>query len=116
MQQTQTRITQHDLTDLPTRVMVVGYKYKVDFGLSDKPRVHLVDKQRRCSCDMGAVCPAISASRIKSEVSMMVHGEKRSVTAPPSTPPLSSTPRAARYPHAPSPTASCGTVAAASPR
>ena len=55
MQQTQTRITQHDLTDLPTRVMVVGYKYKVDFGPSDKPRVHLVDKQRRCSCDMGAV-------------------------------------------------------------
>lgn len=42
MQQTQNRISQHDLTDLPTRIMVVGYRYKVDFGPSVKPRVHLL--------------------------------------------------------------------------
>ena len=61
MQQTQNRITPHDFTDLPTHVMVVGYRYKVDFGPSVKPRVHLVDKQRRCSCELGADCPAIEA-------------------------------------------------------
>jgi hypothetical protein len=61
MQQTQNRTTQHDLSSLPTLIMVVGYKYKVDFGPSVKPRVHLVDKQRRCSCELGAVCPAIEA-------------------------------------------------------
>ncbi len=61
MQQALSQKTNIDLTDLPTRVMVVGYRYKVDFGPSVKPRVHLVDKQRRCSCELGADCPAIEA-------------------------------------------------------
>jgi hypothetical protein len=61
MQNSLTQKTSIDLTDLPTRIMVVGYRYKVDFGPSVKPRVHLVDKQRRCSCELGAVCPAIEA-------------------------------------------------------
>jgi hypothetical protein len=38
--------------------MVMGYRYKVDFGRSVRPRVHLVDKQRRCSCELGATCPS----------------------------------------------------------
>lgn len=40
---------------------MVGYRFKVDFGPSVKPRVHLVDKQRRCSCELGTACPAIEA-------------------------------------------------------
>ena len=67
MQQVQNPITPHDLTSMPTRVMVVGYKYKVDFGPSVIPRIHLVDKQRRCSCEQSEQspgdrpCPAIEA-------------------------------------------------------
>ena len=61
MQQSLSQKTRIDLIDLPTRVMVVEYRYKVDFGPSVKPRVHLVDKQRRCSCELDAVCPAIEA-------------------------------------------------------
>jgi hypothetical protein len=60
-QQTQNRINQHDLSSLPTRIMVVGYRYKVDLGPTVKPQVHLVDKQRRCSCELGVTCPAIEA-------------------------------------------------------
>ncbi len=61
MQDTKNRINQHDLIDLPTRIMVVGYRYKVDFGPSVKPQVHLVDKQLRCSCELGITCLAIEA-------------------------------------------------------
>jgi len=61
MQQTLTRKANLDLSSLPTRVMVIGYRYKVDFGPTVKPQVHLVDKQRRCSCELGATCPAIEA-------------------------------------------------------
>ncbi len=61
MQQTQTRNAQVDLSGRSTRVMVVGYRYKVDFGPSVKPQVHLVDKQRCCSCELGSECPAIEA-------------------------------------------------------
>ena len=60
-QQTQNRITQHDLSSLPIRIMVVGYRYKVDFGPSVKPQVHLVDQQQHCSCELDTACPAIKA-------------------------------------------------------
>jgi hypothetical protein len=53
---------------LPTpRVRVVGYTYLVDLGPSVQPRLHMVNKQRRCSCEDGAGtqsgrhCPAIQA-------------------------------------------------------
>ena len=45
MQQTQNRIAQHDITDLPTHVMVMGYRHKMDFSPSIKPRVRLMDKR-----------------------------------------------------------------------
>lgn len=61
MQQTQNRITQHDLSSFPTRIRVVGYTYLVDFGPTTQPRFHTVNKQRRCSCELGAGCPAIEA-------------------------------------------------------
>ena len=61
MQETQNRISQHDLSSLPTRVRVVGYIYLVDFGPTTQPRFHTVNKQRRCSCELGAGCPAIEA-------------------------------------------------------
>jgi hypothetical protein len=61
MQHILTQNTRIDLADLPTCVMVIGYRYKVDFGPNVLPRVHLVDKQRRCSCELGADCPAIEA-------------------------------------------------------
>ena len=61
MQGTQNRISQHDLSSLPTRVRVVGYIYLVDFGPTTQPRFHTVNKQRRCSCELGAGCPAIEA-------------------------------------------------------
>jgi len=44
MQQTQNRIAQNDTTDLPTHVMVVEYRHKMDFSPSIKPRVYLMDK------------------------------------------------------------------------
>jgi len=61
MQETQNRVTQHDLSSLPTRVRVVGYIYLVDFSPTTQPRFHTVNKQRRCSCELGATCPAIEA-------------------------------------------------------
>ena len=56
-----THIHKHDLSSLPTRIRVVGYIYLVDFGPSTQPRFHTVNKQRRCSCELGAECPAIEA-------------------------------------------------------
>jgi hypothetical protein len=61
MQETQNRISQHDLSSHPTRIRVVGYIYLVDFGPTTQPRFHTVNKQRRCSCELGADCPAIEA-------------------------------------------------------
>ncbi len=61
MQQTQSPITQHDLTSTPTRIRVVGYTYLVDFGPSTQPRFHTVNKQRSCSCPLKEACPAIEA-------------------------------------------------------
>jgi len=50
-----------DLSSSSTRVRVIGYTYLVDFGLPTKPRFHTVNKQRRCSCELGEDCPAIEA-------------------------------------------------------
>ena len=61
MQQVQNRITQHEFLSFPTRVRVVGYTYLVDLGPSTQPRFHTVDKQHRCSCELGLECPAIEA-------------------------------------------------------
>ena len=61
MQQVQNRITQHEFLSFPTRVRVVGYTYLVDLGPTTLPRFHTVDKHRRCSCELGAECPAVEA-------------------------------------------------------
>lgn len=61
MQQTHNRITQQDLSSLPTRVRVVEYTYQVDFGPTTQPRFHTVNKKRSCSCPLKETCPAIEA-------------------------------------------------------
>jgi hypothetical protein len=45
----------------PTRIRVVGYTYLVDLGPTTQPRFHIVNKQRQCSCELGAACPAVEA-------------------------------------------------------
>ena len=55
------RITQPGFTRRPIRILVVGYQYKVDFGPSVRPQVHLVDQHQHCSCKLDAACPAIKA-------------------------------------------------------
>ena len=44
-----------------TVVRVRGSAYLVDFGPSTRPRFHTVSKQRQCSCELGADCPAVEA-------------------------------------------------------
>jgi len=61
MQQTPTRHTEVEITGKATRVRVIGYTYLVDFGPNTQPRFHTVNKQRRCSCELGAGCSAIEA-------------------------------------------------------
>lgn len=61
MQDTQNRISQHDLSSLLARIRVIGYTYLVDFGPSTQPRFHTVNKQRSCSCPLKETCPAIEA-------------------------------------------------------
>jgi hypothetical protein len=61
MQETQKRISQHDLSSQPTHIRVIGYTYLVDFGPSIQPRFHTVNKQRICSCPLKETCPAIEA-------------------------------------------------------
>ena len=61
MQETQNRISQHDISSHPTRIRVIGYTYLVDFGQSTQPRFHTVNKQRSCSCSLKETCPAIEA-------------------------------------------------------
>jgi len=61
MQDNFIRITQQGFTKRPIRIMVVGYRYKVDFGPSVKPQVHLLDQQKHCSCELDTACPAIKA-------------------------------------------------------
>jgi len=53
--------TKHDLSIHPAKVMVVGYQYKVDFGPQVRPQIHIVNKQRACSCTLKADCPAVDA-------------------------------------------------------
>ena len=48
-------------TAAPTRIRVMGYTYLVDFGPMAQPRFHIVNKQRQCSCKLGADCPAVEA-------------------------------------------------------
>jgi hypothetical protein len=55
------RITHPGFTKHHVRIMVVGYRYKVDLGPSVKPQVHLVDQHHHCSCELGNTCPAIKA-------------------------------------------------------
>lgn len=43
------------------RVSVSGYFYTVDFGPGVRPQAHRVGKDRRCSCYLGAACPAVLA-------------------------------------------------------
>jgi hypothetical protein len=43
------------------RVRVYGYFYAVEFGPEVQPREHRVGKDRRCTCGLGADCPAVKA-------------------------------------------------------
>jgi hypothetical protein len=43
------------------RVTVIGYFYAVDFGYGVRPQQHRVGKDKRCTCPLGADCPAILA-------------------------------------------------------
>jgi hypothetical protein len=61
MQETQNRISQHELSSSPTRIYVIGYTYLVDFGPSTQPRIHTANKQPSCSCPLKETCPAIEA-------------------------------------------------------
>ncbi len=61
MQDNFIQITQPGFAKLPIRIMVVGYRYKVDFGPFVKPQVHLVDQHQHCSCELDAACPAVKA-------------------------------------------------------
>jgi hypothetical protein len=42
-------------------VSIVDWFYRVDFGPEFRPRYHHVGKDKRCSCDLGADCPSVSA-------------------------------------------------------
>jgi hypothetical protein len=42
-------------------VSVTGYFYSVDFGPETRPRYHHVGKDRKCTCGLGAECPAVKA-------------------------------------------------------
>ncbi len=43
------------------RVTVSGYFYAVDFGYDIRSPQHRVGKDRRCTCSLGADCPAVQA-------------------------------------------------------
>lgn len=42
-------------------VTVIGYFYGVDLGYSVQPQHHRVGKDRKCTCGLGADCPAVQA-------------------------------------------------------
>lgn len=42
-------------------VSVSGYLYSVNLGPDVRPRSHYVGKDKRCTCPLGADCPAVSA-------------------------------------------------------
>lgn len=43
------------------RVTVIGYFYAVDFGYGVQPQHHRVGKDIKCTCSLGADCPAAQA-------------------------------------------------------
>lgn len=49
------------LCERKPRVHVVGHGYLVNIVSSEPPRFHAVDKKRRCSCELGELCPSIEA-------------------------------------------------------
>jgi hypothetical protein len=51
------------LATAETKVQIIGSAYKVDFGPNLQPRFHLVSKDRKCGCELGAGCPAVEAVR-----------------------------------------------------
>src|SRR5512139_786127 len=55
------QITQPGFAKRLIRIMVVGYRYKVDFGPAVRPQVHLVDQHQHCSCELDTTCPAVKA-------------------------------------------------------
>lgn len=61
MQENHNRITPHAFIDRPARIRVLGYKYQVDYGPTYRPRIHLVDRHWRRSCELGADCPVVDA-------------------------------------------------------
>ena len=50
---------QSDKSPAQTQVTIIGSRYRVAFPTDIQ--AHLVDKQRRCSCALGLVCPAVKA-------------------------------------------------------
>ena len=44
-----------------TQVRIDTYLYQVDFGPMVHSRYHTVDRQKRCTCGLGASCPAVLA-------------------------------------------------------
>jgi len=42
-------------------VCISGYFYVVDLGPDVQPRFHHISKDKRCTCLLGATCPAVSA-------------------------------------------------------
>ena len=42
-------------------VSIVGYFYDVDFGSGTSRQAHRVGKDKRCTCPLGAGCPAVAA-------------------------------------------------------
>ncbi len=42
-------------------VCISGYFYVVDLGPDVQPRFHHIGKDKRCTCSLGATCPAVSA-------------------------------------------------------
>ncbi len=49
------------LRDIRPSVSVVQWAYRVDYGLGVRPRLHTVNKARRCQCVLGTECPAVLA-------------------------------------------------------
>ena len=60
---TEKRIKEVNLHTLrqEARVTVIGYFYGVDLGCCVKPQHHRVGKDRKCTCSLGADCPAVQA-------------------------------------------------------
>jgi len=44
-------------------VQPTGFMYRVDFGPGVQPQIHYVGKDKACTCQLGADCPAVTAVR-----------------------------------------------------